>query len=436
MELLIYNDTTTSRLEYIVSTLLPAIGITRFIITSDIDFFTVSDKAKINYSYDHLAESEVWIKPVKLLFESDIRQQQVECFKWKEFIAFFRTEGDLPFDIFAASFYLLTRYEEYLPHSLDMYGRYGHKNSLAFQQQFLDLPLINLWLRHLQKELQRRFSTLTFTPPAFEFLPTYDIDIAWSYKEKGVIRNAGGLVKSIIKGSLGDAAERIAVLQDKKKDPFDSYDWLDQLHTKYNFSPIYFFLVAERNKGYDKNIPPKRAAFKELVKEHALKYGVGIHPSWQSGDEHKLMMEEILILENLAGKKVTKSRQHYIRMKLPETYRALIATGITEDYSMGYGSINGFRASYCLPFKWYDLQKEETTSLNIYPFCYMEANSYFEQHYSPEQALAEMEHYYAIVKQLEGLLITIWHNHFLGTDRMFTGWREIYRTMIAKIARR
>jgi hypothetical protein len=117
-------------------------------------------------------------------------------------------------------------------------------------------------------------------------------------------------------------------------------------------------------------------------------------------------------------------------MNLPDTYRRLIDAGITEDYSMGYGSINGFRASYCLPYKWYDLQKEETTNLTVFPFCYMEANSFYEQQYSPEEALQEMKDYYRVTKQANGLFITIWHNHFLGSDKMFKGWREVYRTMI------
>ena len=100
---------------------------------------------------------------------------------------------------------------------------------------------------------------------------------------------------------------------------------------------------------------------------------------------------------------------------------------------MGYGSINGFRASYCLPYKWYDLQKDQVTDLTIFPFCYMDANSYFEQKFSSEEALQEMKHYYTVVKQVNGYFITIWHNHFLGTDNMFVGWREIYKTLIKQI---
>jgi hypothetical protein len=226
--------------------------------------------------------------------------------------------------------------------------------------------------------------------------------------------------------------ERISVLQRKLKDPFYSYEWLNELHAQTPLQPLYFFLAAGRNKGYDKNILPSNYNYKQLIKSHAAGYGIGIHPSWQSGNDKKLLNSEIETLEKISGKQISKSRQHYIRMKLPETYRNLIEAGITEDYSMGYGSINGFRASWCLPHKWYDLEKEITTPFIVYPFCYMEANSFYEQHFSANEALKEMEHYYQVTKDANGLLITIWHNHFLGTDKMFAGWKEAYEKFVLK----
>jgi hypothetical protein len=130
---------------------------------------------------------------------------------------------------------------------------------------------------------------------------------------------------------------------------------------------------------------------------------------------------------------VTSSRQHFIRFTLPETFRQLIDAGIKEDFSMGYGSINGFRASVASPFYWYDLEKEQTTHLLLHPFCYMEANSFYEQKQNPEQALQEMLQYYSEVKKAKGTLITIWHNTFLGTDEKFKGWREVYKIFFNEI---
>ena len=115
-----------------------------------------------------------------------------------------------------------------------------------------------------------------------------------------------------------------------------------------------------------------------------------------------------------------------VRNSRSATYRKLIETGIEKDFSMGYGSINGFRASVCSPFYWYDLEKEEATSLMIYPFCFMDANSLFEQKQSPKQAYEELIQYYERVKNYKGVFIPIWHNFILGTDPLYKGWRELF----------
>ena len=138
-------------------------------------------------------------------------------------------------------------------------------------------------------------------------------------------------------------------------------------------------------------------------------------------------------LQAITGSRVLSSRQHYIRFTLPETYRRLIENGIQSDYSMGYGSINGFRASVASPFYWYDLEKEIQTELTLYPFCYMEANSFYEQKLTPQQALDEMRHYYQVIKSVNGSFIMIWHNHFLGTDKMYAGWKEVYEQFIKEV---
>ncbi len=397
-----------------------------FAITGNMEEFKQYNGVKINYSASRITTEEFWIATVPLLFEKDIHQQTIECFEVYGHKVFFKNNvGDFPFDIFAATFYLLSRYEEYLPHEKDMYGRYAHENSLAFKEGFLKLPLINIWLRDFASAINKKYSIFNAQFSIFNFQPTYDIDIAYSYKHKGLFRNIGSFFKS-------PSAERVKVLSGSQKDPYDAYDWMDALHQKYSLQPIYFFLAAQKNSLYDKNILPHTFGFIRLVKQHAAGYETGIHPSWQSGDNFLLLKQEKKILEHITDKHITRSRQHYIRFHLPSGYRRLLEAGITDDYSMGYGSINGFRASVASSFYWYDLEKEEQSHLRIHPFCFMEANSFYEQQFSAEQAYTEAIHYLDVCKETNGTLITIWHNNFLGTAKQFAGWRECYERFIAQ----
>ncbi|WP_315818395.1 DUF7033 domain-containing protein [Paraflavitalea speifideaquila] len=162
-------------------------------ITTDSHAFEQANGPKLNYSSQDLTGHHLSIHPVDLLFESGIRPQTIHCFTTNGQVAFFSTTGDLPFDIFAASFYLLSRYEEYLPHEKDEYGRYGHTNSLAFREGFLDQPLVNYWLKHFKEVLVQKFPGLLFRKTNFKCILSYDIDIAWSYLHKGFVRTAGAL---------------------------------------------------------------------------------------------------------------------------------------------------------------------------------------------------------------------------------------------------
>lgn len=424
--MIIFSNTISSRLTYIIHTLLG----NNTTITTNKEEYKLSKQTKINYSHYPITENEFWIKPVNLLFEKNISNQEVEIFNWENLPVFFNTEGKIPFDIFAASFYLLSRYEEYLPHTKDIYYRYAHQNSIAFKNNFLHLPLINIWFqklseKHTEIKLQQSF---------FNYIPTYDIDIAYSYKHKSLTQNIGNFLKNVVKGNFFNLKENILVNMGLKKDPFDVYEDLFKIHKRLHLQPIYFFLLAQKRKGYDKNLNPNKNAIKQLLNIHFKEYPnqIGIHPSWQSNFNTEQLQNEIDILEKSCTSKINKSRQHYIKLHLPNTYNTLLEKNIKQDYSMGYGSINGFRASYTNPFYWFNLSKNLTTDLLITPFCFMDANSFFEQKYNVQQATEELEQYYKIVKNVNGTLVTVFHNHFITNQPQWEKWSNMYFNFLNK----
>jgi hypothetical protein len=424
--MVLFTTHITPRLQYIAQTLL---GNDVQLVTNE-EIFKLSASPKINYSPAKIADDELWIQPHGLLHQTNIQEQTTNCFTWQGYPVFFKTNGHIPFDIFSAAFYLITRYEEYLPHTFDSYGRYAHTNSVAFQNSFLHQPLINFWLQQLIKLLNPSTTNHQLPTTNFSFLPTYDIDIAYAYHHQPLLKNIAGFFKDFVQGNFEKVIERGNVYSGWQQDPFDVYAWLDGLHQQYNLSPTYFFLLAAKQKGYDKNISPQSTAIQQLIKHHAGKYSVGIHPSWQSNDDKKLLATEIQVLSSITQKNTTQARQHYIKMKLPQTYRNLIAQGITNDYTMGYGSINGFRASYTLPFTWFDVELNQPTSLTIHPFCYMEANSFFEQKLTAAEAAKELQQYHDIVKQVNGTLIIIFHNHFITQQPQWLAWRSMYENFL------
>jgi hypothetical protein len=156
--ILLFSNTLSPRLQYICSFIFKDLMNEPFSITTNEDELDLFKGVKIIYSNSTFRESAFNIRNHSLLFEKSISDQSIECFETNGTTAFFKTnDSDFPFDIFAASFYLLSRYEEYLPHKKDMYGRYAHENSTAFKNNFLQLPLINIWVKELADVLCNKF---------------------------------------------------------------------------------------------------------------------------------------------------------------------------------------------------------------------------------------------------------------------------------------
>ena len=195
--LLIYTPKITNRHRYIFNVFFNEIYQLDYQVTDDIEFYSSYNSGKINYSKSPISDNEFFIESHSLLDEKGINEQLIEVSVFDELPIFFQTSSSssLPFDVFAASFYLITRYEEYLPHIKDEYGRFRASESLAFNSNFLEKPLVNIWAKYLFSELKRIFPFIDFTKSEFRFISTIDIDAAYKFKHKGFVRTCANILR-------------------------------------------------------------------------------------------------------------------------------------------------------------------------------------------------------------------------------------------------
>ncbi len=366
-----------------------------------------------------------------MLFESGIKEQTIQLQNHEFYFKyFFKTyNNSLPFDVFAASFYLVSRYEEYLPFIPDAFNRFEAENSLAYQYDFLKTPLVNVWIAEFEKLLLKKFSNLQITHKHYSYTSTIDIDNAYKYKLKGVMRTLGGYLKSVLKFDKQDLVQRTAVLFKKEKDPFDSYDYQLEIQKKYNLKLIYFYLLGDY--GYnDKNHPSNNPNFQKLIKHLSDYSKPGIHPSFGSNGKAGQVKTEMNRLSTITHQEIFNSRQHFSMLTFPDTYYNLQELGITNDYSMGYSIHNGFRASICSPFYWYDLDDEIETGLKIHPYCLSETSLRYGDKATPETITEKAKPIIDIVKKYNGELVTIFHNDTMGTSPEWIEWNKVYEEIV------
>ena len=156
--LLIYTHKVTHRNKYIFNLIFKDILSIDFKMTSDVEEFKKHDDAKLSYTNNAIAD-EVFFISRNLLFENGITEQNISVFDFNTGKVFFATgkASALPFDVFAASFYLVSRYEEYLPHIRDEHDRFDAKDSLAFINGFLQKPVINNWVKWVRDILLKKY---------------------------------------------------------------------------------------------------------------------------------------------------------------------------------------------------------------------------------------------------------------------------------------
>ena len=338
--LVIYTPQITNRIRYIFDLFFKEQMQMPYKVTSSMDEFRVTEGPRIVYD-SRPQEGCLCFGAVFLLFQRGISQQDLTVTEYNYLKIFYQIEGEdfiLPFDPFAAAFYLVSRYEEYLPHANDRHDRFPPEESFAYRNGFLQVPVVNHYVKLVQLKIQEHYPELKFAPSKFKYKPTFDVDSAYNYRGKGPFRNLGGLARSVLQGNFSEAVDRVKVLSGRKKDPYDTYDYLLELHGKYDYKPVFFFLLGDYDE-FDKGISINVTEFQSLIKSIADDAEVGIHPSYASNEDTTKLHREIRRLNRILKREIRISRQHFLKLKFPDTYRNLMDQDIEEDYTLGYAAL-------------------------------------------------------------------------------------------------
>ncbi len=431
MDMLILVPKTTNRLHYIFDLIFKDLLGISFKLTTDNETFTSFNGPKFHYG-----DSQFWNEPFQkatnLLFEHDITEKELKIVDYKDVKAFFPVYNEksvLPFDIFATSFYLVTRYEEYLPHINDKYNRFQAKDSILFKMNMLEKPLINIWALELGNILKAIYPDLQLKKRSLTFIPTYDVDAAWAYRHKGIFRTTAALARDIVNFDFKEAKRRWRVIIGKETDPFDTFDYQLQLQKELNLHPLYFILCGEYDLN-DKNISLRNTSFQNLIKRLGDYAKVGIHPSFSSYLNKEKVKNEIKKLSKVLNREITISRQHFLRLRLPLSYQILIDLDITDDYTMGYATLPGFRAGIADTFRFFDLEHDNVTNLNIHPFALMDGTMRDYLELNTDESYETATRLIQEVKNVNGTFILLWHNETLSDEKRWTGWKALYRQIL------
>lgn len=428
--ILVYSPRITSRIEYACSLLLGNLLATEWTLTNDTEYFLSFAGPKINYSSKPVDARSLHIPATGFLMERGVHlfEPDVEWNKDLPLLFPVKGENETGFDIFSAAFYLVSRYEEYLPHKKDAYGRFEAMESFSFKHNFLKKPVVNHYALIIKRALKKKHTAYSFTDPHFTFIPTYDIDVAYAYRGRGFLRTVLGTLRSVAQFDIKGMAERYRVITGNDQDPYDTYDHLLSLSKKHNIKAFYFILCG--NYGhYDKNIAFYSKALYSLVKKLGDYAYIGLHPSFASNDDTELLGIEAGRLGKILNQEIKYSRQHFLKLNLPKTYQDLLKHNFSHDFTMGYASQPGFRAGICTPFNYYDITSESITPITVMPLAIMDTTLIKYLKLSEEGAVNVVKKLLHEVAETGGTFISLWHNDTLCDCGNWRGWRKVYDLM-------
>ena len=423
--LLLFTEKTSPRLDYICKLIFSTHLGLDYSITIDREYFLTYKGPKILYGKE--ADScKIHIAADNFIFQQGIEKQQIETCLYKGINVPFSSRGNpFPFDLFSAIFYLVSRYEEYLPFEQNQYGQFKATDSFAFKAGFLQIPVVDIWILDLKDALLQQYPNVLFKENKMKTIFTYDIDVAYAYLGRSLKITLARFLYELTCLQIQSLKERWLVLRKRKKDPFDTYDFILEQKQKNKHDLIFFFLVGANNR-YNRNIDPSKTVLQRLIKKLSKTEIIGIHPSYYTSTDCNLLNSEKQILEELCNSDIAISRQHYLRLSLPVTYQNLIENNITQDYTMGFAELPGFRASTSIPFYFYDVEKEEATSLLIHPVTFMEGTFIEDMKLSTEATFEMMKQFIDEVKKVNGHFIPVWHNHSLSNQGQWAGLKEVH----------
>ena len=412
----IYSPIKSPKLRYIFDFIFETYNDIEYTLHSDYVSFSIIE-ADVKISYSDQVEFGMMNIPLSN-FHNDGSHP--------EFERDLKYENDLfNFDFISSIFCLLCRVEEYDNTDVDIHGRYKAPSSILYQKELLDFPVIDYWIKSFIDTLSNQHTLKIESTQKFSIVSTVDIDHIYAYKAKPIGTQIGSFFKDLLTFNFTRIKDRFT-----QQDPYDTYEYIDQCHHSNGLEIKYFILCSDKTK-YDRSLPYDNNAFRQVVTGLHSRGSIGIHPSYYSLHDKDLINDQKRNLDKVINGSINTSRQHYLRMQLPQTYEYLNQCDIHHDYTMGYAHNLGFRSGTTRSYKWYDVTADRVTSLTIHPFSLMDVTLRRVSDNDPIRAIEIAKELIDTIISVDGVFCLIWHNSSFYSTEGWNGWDKVYEEILS-----
>ena len=367
--ILIYCNKNSPRIEYTFNHIFKLILNKDFSITNSKSEFIDFKGYKFSYANVPISE-ELFFQSNGLLEERGLENHEIIIFEWDNLKCFFKVgqKSAIPFDIFSAIFFLLSRYEEYMPHSSNNHSQFSHLESVAYKENFLEIPLIDFWIEKLISVLENKIKLKCKIDSKNQIASIIISSLRpYKYTNKYPFESFMIWFKNLFKLNLWEAIEHLLVLLKIKIDPWEIDDYIKDLLLDSKNKVLFFFSFSSESFFRDET-PKTNENFKEYIKDVHDNFEIGLLPSNNALKMLKTFELENFNISKLIHIKIDKILLQEGLKKISEDYKNSLSLDYANDFSMGYVDAFGYRASTSSSFFFYDLSNEIKTKLLVTPF--------------------------------------------------------------------
>ena len=427
--MLVYSSQITPRITYTLDLVLRQWMGIEFRVTKCRFEFEDSLESKLCYA-EELVAGSLWIKPSGFLERNDVVPVDISAQgNGNDFVCFPQVEGSIPFDLFSAVFYLVSRYEEYLSFTPDAHGRFPSAAAILVKQGIHEIPIVDIWVARLAALLKSSYPFLSVRTKSIQCLVHVDVDNAFAHKGKGIVRTCGKVARSFASLRFKEALEIISTSLGNKHDVFDTYAEISEAASTEGVEQRWYFLLGNLTK-FDRPVSWRSKLMKRAMESAASKGEVGIHPSYEAGSNIALLKEEVSRFTTILGRKPEISRFHYLRFRFPESFRLLVEVGVKHDYSLGFTDRVGYRAGTARPFPFFNLIENRAESLVLHPSVIMDSALNYQMGLSADASIQKVSKLFRQQQNTGGEFGVVFHNEILSRISPWKGWERYFYSVL------
>ena len=338
----------------------------------------------------------------------------------------------LPIDIFGSAFFILTRYEEIVKPERDQHDRFPATASLAYQEGFLDRPIIDEYVELLWAAMKRLWPGLQRKERSFTMVLSHDVDAPSRYALRTpaqILINVGADVVKRRKFRalfIGLKAWHQGDIAIDREDPYNCFDWLMSISESHGLKSAFYFISGWTDMYRKPNYDIGMVAIRRLLRRiHCCGHEIGLHPSFNTYKSPVLLASEAARLRQVCReegihREVWGGRMHWLRWEWPTTLYGWETAGMTYDSTLGFHDVAGFRCGTCHEYPAFDLVARRSLLLRLRPLIAMDGSIIDKQYMGMgigELAYASFKKLKGACRIVNGNFTLAWHNSKLASSK-------------------